>query len=84
MTTITTRPSALQPALFEAAAVLRNLFAQFQRALQRFDARWQARARAAVAIRELNSLSDRDLRDMGLSRGDIPRLVEQERNWRRG
>ena len=84
MTTITSRQSALPSALYEAAGVLHTLAAQFQRALQRFDAALQARARAAVAIRELTSLSDRDLRDMGLSRGDVPRLVEEERNWRRG
>ena len=83
MTTMTTRQSALQPALFEAAAVLRSLIAQFQRGLQRVDARWQAHTRATQAIRELHSLSDRDLRDMGLSRGDIPRLVEEERTRRR-
>jgi uncharacterized protein YjiS (DUF1127 family) len=82
MTTITTRQSAMQATLFEAALVLRTLTAQLQGALQRFSAHWEARARAGAAIRELTSLSDRDLRDMGLSRCDIPRLAEEERSWR--
>ena len=34
------------------------------------------RARAAeVTLKELNRLSDRELRDIGLTRGDIPRIV---------
>ncbi|MFP1643443.1 DUF1127 domain-containing protein [Pontitalea aquivivens] len=41
------------------------------------------RARAAeVTLKELNRLSDRELRDIGLTRGDIPRIVAQTMDGR--
>lgn len=82
MDTTTTRQSALDQTLLQVSALMRQLAKQFEGAVQRFNTRWEARARTAVAIRELKSLSDRDLRDMGLSRGDIPRLAMEERSGR--
>lgn len=46
-------------------------------AMKNFDARWEARARQAIAVRELRLLSDRELWDMGLSRCDIPRVARE-------
>ncbi|MBC8119896.1 MAG: DUF1127 domain-containing protein [Burkholderiaceae bacterium] len=63
-------------------AVLQQITARVREAQQTFNSRWEERARTSIAIRELTSLGDRDLRDMGISRGDIPRLVREERNWR--
>lgn len=38
---------------------------------------------AQKAIKELNSLSDRELNDMGISRGDIYSVVHGDKDMRR-
>ena len=43
--------------------------------LGRFASRLAARHRAATEIRQLYQFDDRELRDVGLSRGDFPALV---------
>ena len=43
--------------------------------LGRFASRLAARHRAATEIRQLYQFDDRELRDMGLSRGDFPALI---------
>ena len=43
-------------------------------AMTKFIKRWQARRKTAD---ELSRLSDRELSDIGIGRGDIPRIVEQ-------
>jgi len=83
MYTITSSPSALSQALLQITAVLQEIGTLVRAAQQEFTARWEARAHAAIAARELSSLSDRDLRDMGISRCDIPRLAQEERERRR-
>ena len=42
-----------------------------------FEARWEARARQTIALRQLRLLSDRELWDIGLSRCDIPRVARE-------
>jgi len=83
MYTIANNPSALNQALLQITAVLQQLVARVRTAQQEFAARWEARAHAAIAARELSSLNDRDLRDMGISRCDIPRLAQEEFERRR-
>ena len=57
-----------------------NVFAQRWWAAQRnFDAAWRRRSRAAIVIRELRAMSDRELHDIGLDRSDIPRIVREAR-----
>ena len=82
MYTIANRPSALSHALLQITAVLQQVTDRVREAQQTFNARLEARARTAIAIRELSSFSDRDLRDLGINRGDIPRLIREERSWR--
>ena len=43
--------------------------------LGRFASRLAARHRAATEIRQLYQFDDRELRDVGLSRGDFPAIV---------
>jgi uncharacterized protein YjiS (DUF1127 family) len=43
--------------------------------LGRFASRLAARHRAATEIRQLYQFDDRELRDVGLSRGDFPALI---------
>lgn len=83
MYTIANSPSALTQTMLQMTAMLQQMAVLVRTAQQRFTARWEARAQTAIALRELSSLSDRDLRDMGISRCDIPRLVQEERQGRR-
>lgn len=50
--------------------------------LGRFASRLAARHRAATEIRLLYQFDDRELRDVGPSRGDLPALVRA--SYRRG
>ena len=43
--------------------------------LGRFASRLAARHRAATEIRQLYQFDDRELRDVGLSRGDFPAIM---------
>jgi uncharacterized protein YjiS (DUF1127 family) len=43
--------------------------------LGRFASRLAARHRAATEIRQLYRFDDRELRDVGLSRGDFPAIM---------
>jgi uncharacterized protein YjiS (DUF1127 family) len=43
--------------------------------LSRFASRLAARHRAATEIRQLYRFDDRELRDVGLSRGDFPAIM---------
>jgi uncharacterized protein YjiS (DUF1127 family) len=55
-----------------------NVFAQrLRRAGKNFDAAWRKRSRAAVLIRELRAMTDRELHDIGLDRCDIPRIARE-------
>ena len=46
-------------------------------AKENFDAAWRKRSRAAIVIRELRAMSDRELHDIGLDRSDIPRIARE-------
>ena len=83
MYTIASRHSALNQAPLQLMEMLQQVAVRVRSAQQKLTARWEARAQAAIAIRELSSLNDRDLRDMGISRCDIPRLAQEERESRR-
>jgi uncharacterized protein YjiS (DUF1127 family) len=50
--------------------------------LGRFASRLAARHRAAAEIRQLYHFDDRELRDVGLSRGDFPAIMRG--TYRRG
>ncbi len=77
MTTIVTR-RRLASAPVQLDAVL-NVFAQrLLAAKKNFDAAWRRRSRAAIVIRELRNMSDRELHDIGLDRSDIPRIALEE------
>jgi uncharacterized protein YjiS (DUF1127 family) len=43
--------------------------------LSRFAAYFATRHRAATEIRQLYRCTDRELRDVGLSRGDVPAII---------
>lgn len=83
MYTIANRLSVLNQALLDMTAVLQQVAVLVRTAQQAFTVRRDARAQASMTIRELSSLSDRDLRDIGISRGDIPRLAWEQRQGRR-
>ncbi len=51
-------------------------------ATKRLEARWATNAREAVAIRQLRSLTDRELQDMGINRGDIARVAREANSER--
>lgn len=74
MTTITARHW-----LADISLLPDNAFGRFiQRlriAMRNFNARWEARARESLAIRELRSLSDRELHDLGIDRSEISRVA---------
>ena len=76
--------TAVDHYLFEARRLRAERFGEFGRALghvlkrsgerlARTLVRWQQRR---IAYRELNALEDRMLQDIGLSRGQIPSVVE--------
>ena len=80
MTTITTRPylsSAWLQVSFDAGTFLRAAADRVLDAATRMEARWEAKARESIAIQELRSLNDRELRDMAISRSDIPRIARE-------
>lgn len=56
---------------------LRVIVQRFRVAQQGFVARREARIRVVTARRELSSFSERELHDVGLSRGDIERVVRE-------
>lgn len=51
------------------------------RALLRLDARFAAERRRRAALRELATMSERDLRDVGLTRHDVDRLGWDAAAW---
>jgi uncharacterized protein YjiS (DUF1127 family) len=85
MTTITTRPylsGAWLQFSFDASILLRAAVNRLLNWTKRLEARWKASARESIAIQELRSLNDRELRDMAISRSDIPRIA-REANFER-
>ena len=85
MTALTTHPyltSAWLQVPFGARTFLRAAVGRIVNAWKRMGARWEARARESIAIQELRSLNDRELRDMAISRSDIPRIA-REANFER-
>ena len=76
MNTAAPYPS-LTSILLRAEAAFNNLGERLSGAVKEFDARWEARARRAVALRQLRALSDRDLHDIGIARGEIPRVARE-------
>lgn len=43
----------------------------------RLVARWERHSRDAIHMRQLRAMTDRELRDIGLSRADIVRIVSE-------
>jgi uncharacterized protein YjiS (DUF1127 family) len=76
MTTIVTR-RRLASAPVQLDAVLKAVAQGLLAAARNFDAAWGRRSRAAIVIRELRTMSDRELRDIGLDRSDIPRIARE-------
>ena len=69
-------PNAFSPTNHTAAHASGNaLTGLFARVRSGLDARKAARAKHAQLMRELNSMTDRDLADLGLGRGDIDRIA---------
>ena len=69
-------PNAFSPTRHTAADAsgnaLTNLFARVRSGL---EARRVERAKRTQLMRELNSMTDRDLADLGLGRADIDRIA---------
>ena len=80
MTTITTRPyssgTGLQ-VLLDAGNFIHTVANRIVNAAERMETRWAASARESTAIQELRSLNDRELRDIAISRCDIPRIARE-------
>ncbi|MGC8468427.1 MAG: DUF1127 domain-containing protein [Acetobacteraceae bacterium] len=53
-----------------------GLFARAASALRGFAGRLALARREAVLLRDLARLSDRDLADIGISRGELPRIFK--------
>ena len=58
-------------------AVLKAVAQRLLAATRNFDGAWRGRSRATIVIRELRTMSDRELRDIGLDRSDIPRIARE-------
>ena len=76
MTSIATR-HWLASMAFELTSFCDAWVQHLRTAREDFNARWEARARQTIALRQLRLLSDRELWDMGLSRCDIPRVARE-------
>ena len=48
---------------------------QILAAAKRLEGRWETRAREAVALSQLKSLSDRELKDLAVGRSELPWLA---------
>jgi uncharacterized protein YjiS (DUF1127 family) len=70
-------PNACGPRAGQPSSWLRRA----ARALLRLDARFAAERRRRAALRELATMSERDLRDVGLTRHDIDRLAWDAAAW---
>ena len=56
--------------------VLASIAAMLRRGAQRADAAIEQRRRARLALEQLEAMGERELRDIGLTRGDIEAVVE--------
>lgn len=80
MTTITTRPyssGAGLRVLLDAGNFIHTVANRIVNAAKRMETRWATSARESTAIQELRSLNDRELRDIAISRCDIPRIARE-------
>ena len=70
-------PSAIPkpPCCTGSPSLLRAVARKVSLAAQKLDAWLEARRLAADARRDLSEMSDRELRDIGLDRGDIAAVV---------
>jgi len=66
----------LARALLGLSHVLTRIAAMLRRGAQRADAAIEQRRRARLALEQLEAMGERDLRDIGLTRGDIAAVVE--------
>ena len=73
MSTFVTRNPLATP-LFQLAAVLRMAARRVQTVATRLNAWLERRRAAAAALAVLTAMSDRELRDIGLTRFDVQRV----------
>jgi len=62
-------------ALFRIATIMRAAAARVRAAAEGLDAWLERRRLAAPAVREFATMSERQLRDIGLSRADVHRVT---------
>jgi len=67
-------PHPATAALYWLAAFLRSAEHRIRGCATRFDAWLEARRTARQARRDLSSMSDRELRDIGITRVDVERV----------